>query len=201
MSDEKQQLKEKIERIKNQFDPLASESSADKRNPSIANHGQIKEIVLPSGWVEGAPYNFRGGIGTRSFKEVHPIEAPQAMLSFFYRGLPVKEENARVFHALLEKKPHTLTEKEVQSLGEVLRDKLKPEDFSVFYAQTEDWNGKRVLCIEGRYKAVQEDAFEIFVDASGDGSAIQEIFFQAPKDSFLKYAKAAKESMRSITWK
>ncbi len=199
MSDDRQKLKDEVQRIKSQYD--GSNVAEDTREPLFQNHGQIMEMALPHGWVEGAPYQFRGGVGTRSFREVHPIDAPQAMLSFYYRGLPVSQEWGDVFHAMLAKPPHTLTEKEIQSLGDTLRDKINPDDFLTYYAKTEDYNGKVVLCIEGRYKEVQEDVFEIFVDASGDGRSIQEIYFQAPKDSFAKHAKAAKESIRSIVWK
>lgn len=199
MSDERQKLKDEVHRIKSQYD--GSNEIGDTKEPLFQNHGQIMEMALPYGWVEGAPYQFRGGIGTRSFREVHPIDAPQAMLTFFYRGLPVSQECGDVFRAMLANPPHTLTEKEIRSLGDALRDKINPDDFLIYYAKTEDYNGKVVLCIEGRYKEVQEDVFEIFVDASGDGRAIQEIYFQAPKDSFAKYAKAAKESIRSIVWK
>ncbi len=200
MSNEKQKLLNEIDRFRRQYGE-STESHGDIKNPHMQEHGQIFEMALPSDWVEGEPYLFKGGIGTRSFREVHPIDAPQAMLSFYYRGLPMSEQAGKTFHQLLASWPRTLSVKEIESVGDVLRDKRNAEDFAIYYAQTEDWNGKMVLCVEGRYKEVQEDVFEIFVDASGDGRVVQEIYFQAPKDSFAKFAKAAKESMRSIVWK
>lgn len=197
----RQALQAEIERLQAQLDVGDARPAKSNPNPEVRNHGQIAEMTLPKGWEEGPPYRFAGGIGTRSFREIHPPEAPKAMLCFYYRGLPINPEAGKNFHDILAKPGHVLTQDELNSLGEVLRDKAKAEDFTPFLARTEDWNGKRVLVVEGRYPGIQEDTFEIFVDASGDGRAVQEIYYQAPKDIYIKYAKAAKDSMKSIQWK
>ncbi len=197
----RQTLQAEIDRLRNQLGRGDARSDGPDPNPEVKNHGQIAEMTLPKGWVGGAPYKFSGGIGTRSFREVHPADAPNAMLCFYYRGLPISADGGKAFHDLLQKPPHALTEDELKSLSEVLRDKARPEDFKVSSVRTQDWNGRRVLVVEGRYPGIQEDTTEIFVDASGDGRAVQEIYYQAPTDVYAKYATAAKDSMKSIDWK
>jgi hypothetical protein len=172
-----------------------------KSTLEIRNLGQIKDITLPKGWVGGEPYQFVGGVGARSFREVHPDAQPGSTLGFYYRGLPIGEEAAVNFHNLIEKPAHMLTQAELSSLHEVLRDKAGPKDFTPMVARTEDINGKRVLVIEGRYRELQEDTFAVFIDASGDGRAVQEVYYQAAKDNYLDNLKAARDAIRSIRWK
>src|SRR5687768_13635992 len=93
----------------------------------ITHHGQIAEMSLPRGWVEGSPYAFDGGLGTRSFRETHPPEDPDASLCFFYRGLPIAEDVGKSFKEILEKPPHVLPQPELKLVSEVLRDKSRPQ--------------------------------------------------------------------------
>lgn len=177
----------------------SSEKMGDKPEVHIRDHGQIKDMTLPKDWVEGGPYKINGP-GTRSFREVHPTENPDVLIGFFYRGLKISEDGGKNFHGILDKPPHSLSPDELTSLSDVLRDKGNHQDFTMYSAKTMDWNGKKVLVVEGRYKELQQDALEIFIDANNDGRVVQEVYYQAPKDSFLKYLKAAKDSLRSIQW-
>jgi hypothetical protein len=167
----------------------------------VIDHGQIEDMALPNGWLQSAPHRFAGGVGTQSLYEFHPADAPPAKLCFYYRGLPESEEVGQKFRAVLDQEPHHLSGEEMKSLDEVLDDKAGAEAFTPFVARTENWNGKRILIVEGRYVKIGEDAMEIFVDAGGDGRLIQEIFFQAPRDLYEKYWTEAKKSMQSIEWK
>jgi hypothetical protein len=179
----------------------AGDNTKTSDKPELHDQGQINKMDLPPGWVAGEPYHNVGGIGTRSFKEYHPPESPDSSLCFYYRGLPMDAQSGKNFHDILQKPPHTLSQEELASLGEVLRDKKDPKDFTMASARTENVNGKTVLVIEGRYKEIQQDTQEYFVDASGDGRAVQEIYYQAPKDDYPKYLKDARQSMKSIQWK
>lgn len=194
-------IQAEIEFLRGQLELEEGGRGEPNPNPEMRNHGQIAEMTLPTGWEEAPPYRFTGGIGTRSFRNIHPPEAPNAILGFYYRGLPINEEAGKSFHDILQRPPHVLTQEEFKSLSEVLRDKAQAEDFISYVARTEDWNGKRVLVVEGRYAEIQEDTIELFVDARRDGRVIQEIYFQAPKDVYLKYAKAARGAMKSIQWR
>jgi hypothetical protein len=169
------------------------------KGDTIADLGQIEKMTLPQGWEEGKPTS--GGIGTRSFREVHPAEFPDAKLCFYYRGLPASDDAGKAFKNVLDQPAHILSKAEIDSLGEILRGKNDPETFNPLMIKTEDLNGKRVLTVNGRLTEKQADLKEILVDADGTGKAVQEIYFQAPKELYMRYMKAAQEAMQTIEWK
>lgn len=170
-------------------------------NPEVRNRGQIAEMTLPTGWVEDPPVQFSGGVGMKSRRVIHPPEAPRVRLVFFYRGLPMSQKAGKRFFDVLQGPPHDLTEQEWDSLAVLLRDREDPSEFMRFAARTEDWNGRRVLVVEGRYLEIQEDNFEIFIDAVGDGRTVQEVIYQAPTDVYNKYWRIAEGSLKTIRWK
>lgn len=172
-----------------------SETESEK----VIGKGQIASMSLPRGWVEGKTVS--GGVGTRSWQEFHPPASPDANLCFYFRGLPASQEGGAAFRAVLDKPAHVLSQSEINSLGEVLRGKNDPTDFTAVMIRTEDLNGKKVLMVSGRLNRTQEDLHEILLDTRGDGKTVQEIYFQAPKDLYMKYIKDVKDSFKSIEWK
>jgi hypothetical protein len=166
---------------------------------TLTDHGQIAKMSLPPGWEEGPATS--GGIGTRSFREVHPEADADAKLCFYYRGLPASDEAGKNFKQILDKQPHILTKNEIVSITEILRGKDDPKTFTPVMIRTEDINGKRVLTVNGRLNEKQADLKSILIDAEGTGTVVQEIYFQAPKELYLRYMKAARDAMNSIQWK
>ena len=165
----------------------------------LLNKGQIDRIELPKGWQrEDVP---QGDIGSRSLVQFTTPEAPDARIAFFYRGLPIDAQDATLFHDTLEKPPHHLTPTEIKSLRAVLRERANPDAFKTLAAYTEDLNGKRVLVVQGRYSETQQDLYEVLLDASGDGKAVQEMYFQAPKTQYDRYLSDAKKTFQSVQWK
>lgn len=166
----------------------------------ITNLGQLKKMDMPPGWEEGPDYTKRQH--SASYHEFHPNGEPECQLGFYYRGRRTSEAAGRNFHNILERPAHALSEGEYMSLKEVLRDKAnQPEDFMVRAARTEDLNGRRVLVVEGRYTGNQNDTKHIFIDTDGSGTAVQEIFFQAPKDKFPTYINDASRAMQTLRWR
>ncbi len=165
----------------------------------VTDLGQISCMELPSGWEKGADEEKRQHSAT--YHEYHPEGDPSCQLGFYYRGRRTSENAGHNFHEVLNKPVHSLSRSEFDSLKETIRDKFNSTDFHATNARTVDINGKRVLLLEGRYNEIQQDAKHIFVDADGTGTAVQEIFFQAPKDKFANYAKTAERAMKSIRWK
>lgn len=174
--------------------------AAPMSHPEVRNRGQIAEMTLPEGWVEAPPVVFSGGQGMKSRRVIHPPDLPAVRLTFFYRGLPMNRRAGQAFLKVLQQPPHDISDEEWNSLTVLLRDR-DPEEFTRFTARTEDWNGRRVLVVEGRYLELQEDNLEIFVDAVGDGRTVQEILYQAPKDLYNRYLRGAETALKSIKWK
>lgn len=164
----------------------------------LNEHGQIKHMEMPGGWLAGPDYSKR--LHSASYQEFHPPGQEDCQLGFYYRGRRTSASAGETFTKTLEEAPHHLSGAEYASLQEIVRDKAKNSDFTLKDARTEDLNGKRVLVVEGRYNGNQNDVKHIFVDADGSGTAVQEIFFQAPKEKFGKFIKAAERSMETISW-
>src|SRR5262249_50168907 len=146
---------------------------------TIRNHGQIRSMVLPVGWIEEG--REEGDIGARSYWSFHPEKDSDVRICFYYRGRHVSPEAGQRFHEILQLRPHWLTSSQIASIAEIIRDKKAEDAFQALLFQTNDFNGKNVLLVEGRYKTIDEDTIAMYIDADGMGRAIQEVFFQAPK--------------------
>jgi hypothetical protein len=167
----------------------------------LKDHGQIDEMSLPDSWFEGEPEPYTT-LGTRSYRWVHPPDVHDVRINFFYRGLSIAPESAEAFRNLLQRPAQSsLTWQDLAPIAEILRDMANPEDFALANASTERVNGKMVLVVRGKYRVIEHDTFEIFVDADGTGRYIQEIFFKGPSDSFHRFFSTAQKSLRSIRWK
>ncbi len=165
--------------------------------------GQVEEMKLPTGWTEGTTSKPVGG--SSLFREFHPADDPEAKLCFFYRGRRVSDQSAKDFVAALKKgeplNTGPLSEKELDSIREVLREKGNPHQFDITSAKRENLAGKRVLVVEGKYKNIDLQSKAIFIDSDGTGSAVQEIYYQAPQAQFAHHLQKATDSMSSIRWK
>lgn len=178
----------------------AEQRAAAMNSPDsiVVSKGRINSMVLPAGWAPGV-VDKKGSADL--FEEFHHPDTPSAVLAFYYRGRRLPNEVGRSFVEILERDPHVLSLKEIDSIKRVLRDKQDPADFSMMTARTEAIGGKKVLLVEGRYKESQQDTLEIFIDSDGTGTAVQEVFFQAPKDEYRKQMQAIRKSFATIEWK
>jgi hypothetical protein len=190
---------ETSERMMTDVMTMLMERATNPAKEQVTNLGQIARMEMPSGWQPGPNYDTRQHSAT--YREFHPQGDPGCQLGFYYRGRRTSEYAGDKFHETLQKPSHILGDAELATLKEVIRDKANPADFELKSAHTEDINGKRVLVLEGRYTGNQQDSKHIFIDADGTGTAVQEIFFQAPKDKYQRYAKAADDAMHSTRWK
>lgn len=167
-------------------------------NPNFSM-GQISSISIPHGWLEYYEEKHRDVPFT--IRKFQPADDENPVLAFFYRGRRIDGESGKLFKNLLSNPAHVLARDEFQKLGAVLRDMTDPEEFQVMIAKTEDFNGKRILIVEGRYLSTSEDVRHIFIDSDGSGTAVQEVYFQAHRAIFGRYYKTAAAAMRTICWK
>jgi len=166
----------------------------------LTNHGQIASMDMPAGWAEGPAKTYTGA-GTRSFREFHSPDIPDAKICLYYRGLPVQPNSAQTFREVLAKPPHTLDESEISALKEVLRDRGDTEQFHLRDIRTEDLNSRRVLVVEGTYDRIQQDTYAVCIDADGSGRFVQEIYYLAPFIDFVASKADVDDAFRSISWK
>jgi hypothetical protein len=167
----------------------------------LSNQGQVAAMDLPDGWVEKPAETMRTTIGTRSLREFSQPDEPEACICFYYRGLPLTAVGAAAFRTTIRQPEHPLSAKEIETLREVLKERGDASVFVIESARTLDWNGRRVLRLEGHYKQTGANLIELFVDCDGTGRAVQEIYFIAPADIFPRYDQAAEKALRTIEWR
>lgn len=163
----------------------------------VEDLGQVRELKLPLGWTE--KYSTQPA-GTGLFKQWGPANEKFG-ICHFYRGRRVSPQAGENFKALLAKPEHKLDSAEFLKLSEILREKDKAERFALKDASTRSVNGKVVLVVQGHFKEIDEDIYEFFVDTDGSGTAVQELYFQAPPALFKKNIELARKALDSIKWK
>ncbi len=184
-------------------DLMGKPSKTKKGDGEVVSQGQIAEMTLPNGWEEG---RIQGAVsGTSSYREFTPAGERDAKLIFFYRGRRMSKDASDAFLNVLKQPAHMMKEDEAKTLfnpplKEILRDKAIPGGFNLESAKTEVINGKKVLVIEGTFPGIQERTRAMYIDADGTGSAVQEVYYQAPKDKFMKHQPSVNASFKSIKW-
>jgi len=166
----------------------------------LEEEGQIASIELPDGWIEEAeePSMFSGGRHSRTFSSPNNSEV---RFTFFYRGYPVSEADAEKFSEALGKPPHMVLSAEFHSLSEILGNLSDQDVFKPLISKTDVLNGKTVLVVEGEWLLADQYCQQIFINADGSGTVVQEIFFQAPKLEYARHMKMMKQIFSAINWK
>lgn len=175
--------------------------AGSRSNMPVTDIGQIKAMDLPSTWTAGTVQ--QNVFAADAYKEFNPDKDVDVKMCFYYRGIRTGRYAGEAFQKVLKEAPHDLSDEEYSSLQETLRNK-DADYFTKTSARTEDINGKRVLVVEGSFsnnKSNQTDNKTIYVDSDGTGTAVQEIYFQAPAGKYKQYAADADRAFKSINWK
>lgn len=174
--------------------PVKSKSE----NTAVKDIGQLSNMDISGKWEEKNYSDLRAGA---SFKEFHAPGDPDVSFNFYYRGAPTDGTSAKAFRDILSAPDHHLSNAEIKALDLVLRNKSASDGFSILNCQTQTIDDKRVLVIEGRYNDQKVDVKSIYIDAGAKPGIVQEIYFQAPVDKYLKYKSDMNKAYQSIEWK
>jgi hypothetical protein len=176
------------------------EQSVESLSLDMKNFGRIATVKLPPGWhqaeVNESPPPFS------SVYKFSPADKSDVILGFIRGGIPMTDGAGRAFMQTLSSSAHELTQREVNSLKEMLPEEADPDLFDRISCRTEDLNGIKVLIMEGNYKYrdYKNKVFHVFIPADDTGKRIQQVYFTAPNQSYNDYEPRALESMRSIVW-
>jgi hypothetical protein len=162
----------------------------------VAGHGQISQLVLPAGWIEGDPSES----GARLLRPFNLPGNVDVEICLYYRGGPMSDNSAELFANLLKEPAHTLSQHEYDLIWEVLEHASDPRAFQMEKAETIDLNGKRVLAVLGFWPASGLKSYMLMLDADGTGRFVQEIYYSAPADLYATYLSMAQASLQSIEW-
>jgi len=162
----------------------------------IMTVGQVSSMVIPEKWEKRSPEDMPAGAG---LVEYHAPGVQDVRLNSFYRGRRINPTTGKYFHDALQAVPHELTGIELENLQEVFDDK-RSTNFDARSARTEEWNGRKVLILTGRYKSDPIFGQTIYVDSDGTGTAVQELSFTAPEKLYERFLPDAQKSLKSIKW-
>ncbi|MHB2020617.1 MAG: protein kinase [Candidatus Xenobia bacterium] len=181
-------------------DPLAGQAAtaAPVTLRPVERYGVIKRLELPPGWIEAmngsVPYY--GGF-VRVFE---PTDSEGVRLGLFYRGTAVDPQAAQSFTRMLNEPPHPVGPAELAQLAPVLGPAAAPEAFYPFSARTESWQGMTLFILEGLWVREQVQTFWIFLDVSGSGEHIQEIWYQAPASEYERFMVPIRAAFQAMEW-
>jgi hypothetical protein len=124
---------------------------------------------------------------------------PETRLLVTRRELMV-EHCVRCFSDLLHQPPQQVSAAALWDLVQIVHDMASPEAFEVRRALTTDWNGRRILLIEGRWKRENLDELHLFVGATGEPHLIDAISYLAPRRAFDNHRHQIDVALQSIRW-
>jgi hypothetical protein len=167
----------------------------------VEDLGRIAKLHIPEHWQETSSKPTQDWAQISYSRDFSPPNASEATLSIYFRGFLISESSAQRFLQLLIEPPHKLATQEINSINQVLSRIADEEAFAIREISTKDLSGCRVLIIDGEWKTSQTQFQGLMVAADVYGREIQEIFFEAPASSFMKYANVVTDSIRKINWK
>lgn len=158
--------------------------------------GQIESAKLPAGWSKLSE-NYDNAVGSfTAFKS----STTDALLCFHSRSGPIDPATADSFKRVLQGEPRSLSQSDLAQLGLLLGERNQ-DMFDVNKASTVAIDGRNALLIEGRYKSVDLKVKALYIDASGDGRSVQEVYLQAPSASFDQADAQSAQTFQSLRLK
>jgi hypothetical protein len=166
----------------------------------IEDYGVIAEMLIPPGWIPAEEVGDPDSIvevrcyRAREFRDV--------VLYLRFSGRPNGDDARFKWLELIEAgDQHDVSLEDMERISLIVGDIADSEHFELIDARAEDWNGKRVLLVEGRVKDRNWSAIHIFADINGDGEYTQEITFGAPRMVYDTFVHEAVNALQSISWK
>jgi hypothetical protein len=169
-----------------------------KQAPQLSNFGAVSLMHMPDRWQEEdqGPVLF-GQAASRVFRP------PQTNVGgLFLRLLPMalNGPTQKSWLFALSGRPRKLAGQQLAELEDVLRWMLDPAVFAIESAKTADLNGKRVLAIRGVWLEHDFQVLSFFLDTTGKGDFVQEIYYGAPTAQYEEWLPAARAAFATIIW-
>lgn len=164
----------------------------------VRDIGQIRSIRLPAAYQERPDEAVNDAVYVRKFSH---SENTDVAFVFFYRGRRLPQASAESFLRTLALAPHEVEAAEFGDLDLVVREASNPENFILSSCRTENKSGRRVLIVEGIWKASGLVEYGVFIDSDGTGSAVQELHFNAPQIDYADHIDEIEALLDNIAWK
>jgi hypothetical protein len=174
--------------------------STDLTDKVIRDYGVIARMALPERWIEDA----HNDDDTADIMETRCFRAPEfseVALYLKFSGRPNPAAARKAWMKLIESEDLSpLYARDIQDISPILGDVADAELFELTNAHVQDWNGKRILFVEGRFKEQSWRCVQLFVDIYDDGEYTQQITFGAPDMVYDAFVQTAVCAMQTISW-
>ncbi|CAN5561751.1 hypothetical protein BH10CYA1_BH10CYA1_26270 [soil metagenome] len=164
----------------------------------LENYGRIKTMEMPATWQLLEDHNPQSA--NPSWLKFCPPNMPAVEMFLYFRGRPLTSSAQENLKVILSANSNQLTLKQIESIGELLREAYLIDAFNFLDVRTQDWNGQRVLIVEGRWNQIINDRFWMFIPGNSECETVQEIWFQAPVEQYQAQLKYARQALKSIQW-
>lgn len=161
-------------------------------------HGLIRSMDLPLNW--------------QPLEHVEPVTASPKWIKFapagsrnielcsYFRNRPLTNSTQESLKQLVDAQAIQLTKKQIESIAEVLRDAALRDAFKFLHAGIQNWNGRSVVVVEGRWNELKQDRFWLLVPTDSACNSVQEIWFQASIEEYPAKLKQMRQALSSIVW-
>lgn len=166
--------------------------------PIVEKHGQVRSIRIPDEWRERQAVT--EPLAVAAIRTFEAPGNPHVQIRLGYRGRPESQSAGDAFLACLKEPPHALSERELDQLSAILRDKGDSAQFQIGSAQTLEINRKRALWVEGRWKDDRFWSGTLYIDADAAGRVVQEITCFCDLADHEQFSLVFKDVLFSIQW-
>ncbi len=164
----------------------------------IQNQGQIKSMELPASWQLLDDYDPHAA--QPSYLRYGPGNLANVELYLYFPGRALPGAVQQSIKNILGGPERQLSATEIDSISILLRDASLPGAFSFLNVRSQNWKGKKVLLVEGRWNEIQQDRFWLIVPSNSECETHQEIWFQAPSDVYPAQLRNARQALETICW-
>lgn len=164
----------------------------------LENYGRIKRIEMPATWQ--LLDNHQPQSASASWLKFGPPNMPNVEMFLYFQGRPLTGGAQDNLKTILSANKTQLSLKQIESIAELLREAYLIDAFNFLDVRVQEWNGQKVLIVEGRWNQIMHDRFWMFIPGNSECETVQEIWFQAPVDIYAAQLKNARQALKSIQW-
>lgn len=150
----------------------------------------IKAISIPAGWEQESPT-------VNGSAHFSPGGFPHVRFAIFSR--PVTLLNHLSLCRILSFGERVLGKTELDAIAPIIGNMSDPDVFTAQVSLVLELRGRRVIVMEGIYKANGHKCRSLFVESSAN--TFEQVYYQAPLAMFEQFESAADFAFKSIHWR
>lgn len=160
---------------------------------------QVKELTLPGNWVVEITRD-NSSFGGGCARTLHPTGNRGVNICLFQRTTPLSERGTINMQRMFAAPIHELSNGEIRSIQEALGTMGLAEEFDIAIIRTMDLNNRTVLFLTGTWIRSDMRVMTIITCNPEKPHLLQEVYYAAAGELFMRHMGCAAEVLRSICW-